>query len=333
MPPNGFFLSSCFHPKQILACEPYSSRHNKLCAVWNTGPGRQAARRAMCRKMSVARQLSFSLSLPRSGRLLLYSPSIKNSHCQALLQPQMGIKLTSHLQNALPGGAEGRKREGVKDKQARRGEISESVRRWLINKVVGWGVRRLDTADWYSTEIACHSRSASLHNRCWSGRAEGSLYPWGTFRIKNTDLWHHFLPTQQYCRGPLEVFRLLTLFFFSSVLFRAVVAFLKLTEVSNNVVPLFTSSTTTSHFLSLSLSPHNASASRGSEAITQAHFNFLISAGIDGPAAAGQKAKSIILHYRTAGVKSRSPYDCRKPLRSRKQTPDLCTLIYLPFSP
>ncbi len=90
MPLNGVFLSSCFHPKQILACEPYSSRHNKLCAVWNTGPGRQAARRAMCRKMSVARQLSFSLSLPRSGRLLLYSPSIKNSHCQALLQPRWG---------------------------------------------------------------------------------------------------------------------------------------------------------------------------------------------------------------------------------------------------
>ncbi len=232
-----------------------------------------------------------------------------------------------------PRWSRGKDEGGVKDKQARRGEISESVRRWLINKVVGWGVRRLDTADWYSTEIACHSRSASLHNRCWSGRAEGVAVPLGTFRIKNSDLWHHFLPTQQCCRGPLEVFRLLTLFFFPSVLFRAVVAFLKSTEVSNNVVPLFTSSATTSHSPSLSLSPHDASASRGSEAITQAHFNFLISAGIDGQAAAGQKAKSIILHYRTAGVKSRSPYDCRKPLRSRKQTPDLCTLIYLPFSP
>ncbi len=40
----GFFLALCFHPKQILACEPDSSRHNKLCAMWNTGPGRQAAR-------------------------------------------------------------------------------------------------------------------------------------------------------------------------------------------------------------------------------------------------------------------------------------------------
>ncbi len=193
-------------------------------------------------------------------------------------------------------------------------------------------MRRLDAADWYSTEMACHSRSASLHHCCWSGRAEGSLYPWERSELKNTDLWHHFLPTQQCCRGPLEVFGLLTLFFFSSVLFRVVVAFLKSTEVSNNVVPLFTSSATTSHSPSLSLSPHDASASRGSEAITQAHFNFLISAGIDGPAAEGQKAKSIILHYRTAGVKSRRPYDCRKLLRSHKQTRIIHSYLFALFS-
>ncbi len=86
--------------------------------------------------------------------------------------------------NRSPRWSRGKEEGGVKDKQARRGEISESVRRWLINKVVGWGVRRLDTADWYSTEIACHSRSASLHNRCWSGRAEGSLYPWECSELK-----------------------------------------------------------------------------------------------------------------------------------------------------
>ncbi len=231
-----------------------------------------------------------------------------------------------------PRWSRGKDEGGVKDKQARRGEISESVRRWLINKVVGWGVRRLDTADWYSTEIACHSRSASLHNRCWSGRAEGSLYPWERSELKTLTCDITSCQHSSTVGGRWKFLGSWRCSFFP-VIFRAVVAFLKLTEVSNNVVPLFTSSTTTSHFLSLSLSPHNASASRGSEAITQAHFNFLISAGIDGPAAAGQKAKSIILHYRTAGVKSRSPYDCRKPLRSRKQTPDLCTLIYLPFSP
>lgn len=111
-------------------------------------------------------------------------------------------------------------------------------------------------------------------------------------------------------------------------------AFLKSVEVSNNVVLLFTSFTTTSHSLSPSVyPPHDASASRGSEAITQAHFNFLISAAVDGPTAAGQEAKSIILHYRMVGVKTSWLYDCRKPLHSRKQMLDLCSLIYLPFSP
>lgn len=78
---------------------------------------------------------------------------------------------------------------------------------------------------------------------------------------------------------------------------------------SNNVVPLFTS-------LTLSPSvypPRDASASRGSEAITPPHFNFLISAGVDGPTAAGQKAKSIILHYRTLRVKSQHPRDPGNP--------------------
>jgi len=65
--------------------------------------------------------LSLSPSLPRSGRLLLYSPSIKNSHCQAVLQPQMGVELTSHLQNALPGGDDGTDEGGVKNKQKEEG--------------------------------------------------------------------------------------------------------------------------------------------------------------------------------------------------------------------
>lgn len=136
-PEWGFTLLFSFRAETRLWAD--SSRHNKLCAMSNAGPGRQAARRAMCRKMSVARLLSLFptilLSLPRSGRLLLYRPSIKTPHCQTVPQPQMGVELTSHVQNALPGG-DGRTREGLKTSSRGGEKIGASVQRWLINKVV-----------------------------------------------------------------------------------------------------------------------------------------------------------------------------------------------------
>lgn len=162
--------------------------------------------------------------------------------------------------------------------------------------------------------MACHSRSASLHHRCWSGRAEGSLYPWERSELKTLTCditscrrstavggrwkflgsWRHsfFLPLCYLER-----------------LWRFWSWRKRVTMLCHYLPP-------PQPHLTLSPSvypPHDASASRGSEAITQAHFNFLISASVDGPTAAGQKAKSIILHYRAVGVKRHRPHDCRKP--------------------
>lgn len=179
----GFFLALVFIPSRYWPASLIAAAIiNYVLCETQAPAGKQPDVQCAGRWVSPASSLSLSLP-PQVWKIAFIQPLNQKLTLPSFTAATDGDRAHLTSTKRSPRWSRGKDEGGVKDKQARRGEISESVRRWLINKVVCWGVRRLDTADWYSTEM-CHSLSASLHNRCWSGRAEGSLHPWERSELK-----------------------------------------------------------------------------------------------------------------------------------------------------